>query len=235
MIEILVRVQHDFPPSLIEAIRDAARALAPMLTAPVGSVDVPAALAEPVPAARTAPAPSVPTAPPREPEAGPATAASSFLAAPPVAPAAPPAPAHTEVWTPERLAVLNRDWATDRAMRAIITEVAELPGAALTPKQIENRAYNLGLRRKPAVPPAPAAPSGIVEQFRAAAAEAKAAPVAGFEPVEADLLTIRGWAAQRGLAPFGEPLDLGRINRKRVELGLAPFRHSPHASTRGGA
>ncbi len=158
--------------------------------------------------------------------AAPVPASAPSAPAEPVPPAAPPQPAapvpgdavpvppaqllqhghRGTVWTPARLAVMEREYPKDTPIPTIYQLVMALPGPPVSIGSIGTIASQHGIYRS--------------KRTAADAAQASVSTPATYE-------TIRQGAAERGLAPHAEPLDLDKINRKRVELGRKPFVRVP--------
>jgi len=81
------------------------------------------------------------------------------------------------------------------------------------------------VRRHAALPVSgvPAAPRPVPCPYVPRPAREPVTPAS--EPVTTDLPTIRAWAGQRGI--ISHMLDLDIVNRKRFDLGLAPFALEP--------
>ncbi len=160
--------------------------------------------------------------------------------APPVAPeasdlaqdaASSPPPAKRpwkRVWTDARRELLLRHYPAGMQAEDIMDLVNALPGPSITDRhRISVEAGRLGLSRPPGFVPSrqPSAPTCAVLQVGGVAAVVAAvedsAPAAPRFRA-ANLMQISDWAAQRGITVDG-PDDVGRANRKRVELGLPQF------------
>lgn len=132
-------------------------------------------------------------------------------AAPPacVAPSAPaPESGHPSpgLWTAERVAALRAAWHTDVSPTALAEQLDAMPGMrGINRHHVigKGSSLNLGPRNCLVAPLPPAVPC---------------------EPVEADRLTIVGWARRQRLAAP----TLAEINALRVRLGLPPFRLTRH-------
>ncbi len=119
-------------------------------------------------------------------------------------PVAPPAshapvttsqPAQPSGWSDARIQVLKQDFPAGLDVSSIVESVNRFPGRPLSSRDVLARAAALGLERP-------------------------MKPQTG--PIEADFGTIRAWAGQRGIQ-FNSAEDLGRVNRKCVELGVRQF------------
>jgi hypothetical protein len=146
------------------------------------------------------------------------------VAAPKAAPPAPPAasappkpqklPDDLPLWTKARCDVIRGEWPKGTDVHTVHRMLEALPGRPVPVARIAIQAAALGVRR-PLPAPAPArdptppkpAPSSADSAF-----------------VEANYATVFAWAGQRGLATTREGFELDRVNAKRIELGLAPFR-----------
>ena len=142
------------------------------------------------------------------------------------------APVEQHRWSEARLEVLRRAWPLGVPTTEILALVNDLPGPAITSfGAIDAKARTLQLHRptmavRLAVRQAQAAPA---ECEKPAAAPTVKQAVPSAVPAPEGVLcvtyaTALAWAGQRGLAPVRDGMDLDQVNRKRVALGLPPFR-----------
>ena len=173
----------------------------------------------------TAIRPSRPPVPPTpyEPGPEPKPVAAPAPATPPLTAASPPKPKAEPpmiAFSPERVAVIARDWPTYRPSRDIVHDVNELPGLFLNLKQVTDKAKHLGLRRRaisafaepvarPPAPPAPAAAAMLDDD--------------DMEPVNASMQEILTWARSEGGFLKTEGAPLPEVNAQRVAMSLPPF------------
>jgi hypothetical protein len=113
--------------------------------------------------------------------------------------------------SPERDAIIARDWPLGRHVSLIRDEINSLPGPPVDNVTIGQRAAKLGLARPDGFHGKMKAPVDV-ELLRAADYPS---------PVLTDHETALRWGAERGLDTVS--LDLKAVNEKRVRLGLPPF------------
>lgn len=136
-----------------------------------------------------------------------------------------------EVWTPERVALLRRDWPAGVPVDALETALNALPGQRVKRDRIAIKAAYLGVKR-PKAAPVPAVPVAQSAPLAAAPVPPAPAPTPAIGPFGMDehgfervpYATAYAWAGQRGLASVTHGMELAAVNRKRQELGLPPFR-----------
>jgi hypothetical protein len=130
-------------------------------------------------------------------------------------------------WSPERLALLDREYPAGVSKYEIAAHVSALPGAAVTASAVKTRARDRGLKRavhagRPPRPK-PAAAATEADASRPTAAQASAdddAPRMHFRP--AGWNEIAKWAREfAGMEYDGGNLDA--INKKRHAAKKLPF------------
>lgn len=182
------------------------------------------------------------------------------------APATPPAPVakaptidsgdvDRRLSTPEREAVVRREWPKGTSVHEVLAMVHQLPGREMTATRLGIWANQLGLRRPPkpaqqelAPPPPPAAALDPAKPIQAAPESrtdimrriAAVQPRAVVPPqpvprepmpneVRMDAMQMMQWAGARGLylhLPIGEE-DVKRVNAKAVDIGHPPIVYAP--------
>ena len=151
--------------------------------------------------------------------------ASRRPSVPLVTPAPPPAiilGRPTNVWTPERAAILLRDYPAGVPLNDIVAAVNALPGALITPKSLGIRAAGWGIRRPSRASATPSADSVVKAAFPSppsSTAEAERQPDAARDPRQVlDVSSLT--SAPAGVTP--PPASLLRGDSKPVDPAAPP-------------
>lgn len=145
-------------------------------------------------------------------EIPPAEAGVSSLILAPAQTSAPAAfSAPPKRWTPERDAVVKREYPIGTPAPVIARLLNAMDGPPVTSQQVHVRASIVGVRR-------PRADADVTA------------------PIEVDLQQLRHWASARGIEVYG-PHDLAAVNARARAIGHRPFRLKPavHAGARVAA
>jgi hypothetical protein len=133
---------------------------------------------------------------------------------------------HHTMRTPERTALLRAEWPAGVASWAILARYNALPGGAIDIQRLGVEASDLRLRRPPGFhhsrAPATLSDAPMPREVCPLDVEASRHVILS-EPVEADFECVAAWAVPRGIVCTWWD-DLRRVNDKRAELGLPPFK-----------
>jgi hypothetical protein len=138
------------------------------------------------------------------------------------------------MFTPERNAILRRDYPAGVSIEVILQRLHTLPGRTVPRDRVAVQAGKLGFNRggliKPTQSPEPPVPAvnrmDVLRQVAASINAREAAPRVGIDPgapISADFEQVRRWAAERGVQ-FGDWDDLPAVNSRRERLGLPSFK-----------
>jgi hypothetical protein len=149
-----------------------------------------------------------------------------------VPPAREPDTSDTRLFTPERNAIIRRDYPLGVSTEEIRRRLHALPGREVRRDRIAIQAHKLGVGRPTGAacdrPPAEPLSQPQSRMEALAMVSRSISPQPAFDPgdpVAADFNQVGHWAGQRGLQ-FSTWDDLPAVNRKREALSLPPFKRS---------
>ena len=196
VLQVLAALRPLLEPGKVQATPDSIA----IRTAPPPAVQAPA---EPEPAAVPRPAPP------------PVTSMPKSRAKPTMA-----------LFSEKRLALLRRDWPTDRSSRHITDDMNAMDGLFLNTKQVSDKAKSMGLRRpvgSASVPPIAPMPPPAPVQREPQPPIADATDDDDLEPVNASMEEIMAWARGDGGFLKSEGAPLPEVNAQRIAMSLPPF------------